>query len=248
MSAEYHILNGDALKHQFPTAITGDLIIARECLIEGPTQETDFDRFFKKRAEFIAKTYAETEENYLKKVKFEFQKILDIKENCEINLWFEHDLFCQVNFWFVSTLIAENPHLNKVFLVMPDELSQFGFGGLSKTELIEAYKHRKSINNIQYFAALWRYYQNNDLEELKLAARNLQKEFPFLLPAVEAHIARIPHKNDPGRPVKVILEIMNELKTEEFIPVFKEFGKRESIYGFGDLQVKTLVEKARKLR
>ncbi len=69
-----------------------------------------------------------------------------------------------------------------------------------------------------------------------------------MLPAVEAHIARIPHKNDPGRPVKVILEIMNELKTEEFIPIFKEFSKRESIYGFGDLQVKTLVEKARKLR
>ncbi|WBL26503.1 DUF1835 domain-containing protein [Zunongwangia sp. HGR-M22] len=248
MPVQYHILNGDALKNQFPKAITGKLIIARECLIEGPTQETDFDDFFASRATFICKTHTETEENYIKNVKSEFQKILNITQDCEINLWFEQDLFCQVNLWFVTSLIAKNPHLNKVFLVMPNEHSPYTFGKLGEAELIKAYKDRKPINKLENFAELWRHYQNNDLENLRLLAEKLQNKFPFLLPAIEAHIARIPKKNNPGRPINTILEIMTDLKTEDFSSIFREFCKRESIYGFGDLQVKKLLEKAKKLQ
>jgi len=32
---QYHILNGDALKEQFPDRIKGKIIIARECLVDG---------------------------------------------------------------------------------------------------------------------------------------------------------------------------------------------------------------------
>ena len=31
----YHILNGDALKHQFPSCIKGEKIIMRACLVDG---------------------------------------------------------------------------------------------------------------------------------------------------------------------------------------------------------------------
>lgn len=244
MLPQYHILNGDALKYQFPKALKGKLIIARECFIEGTTKGDDFDSFFANRANFIYKNYGETEENYLKNVKSEFQKILDITKNCEINLWFEHDLFCQANLWFVTSLIIENPSLKTIFLIMPKEHSQYGFSRLSETELTLAYNHRKLVHNILDFAKLWRYYQNNDLGRLKQMAINLQEEFPFILPAVEAHIARIPQENYPERPVASILSIMNELQTDDFTLIFREFCKRESIYGFGDLQVKKLVEQA----
>ena len=45
-----------------------------------------------------------------------------------------------------------------------------------------------------------------------------------------------------GRPIQSLITIMKELDTEEFGPVFREFNKRESIYGFGDLQVKRLFD------
>ncbi|GJM35445.1 MAG: hypothetical protein DHS20C18_44460 [Saprospiraceae bacterium] len=32
---QYHILNGDSLKEQFPENIQGEIIIARECLVDG---------------------------------------------------------------------------------------------------------------------------------------------------------------------------------------------------------------------
>ena len=32
---QYHILNGDSLKDQFPNKINGDIIITRECFVDG---------------------------------------------------------------------------------------------------------------------------------------------------------------------------------------------------------------------
>jgi hypothetical protein len=55
-------------------------------------------------------------------------------------------------------------------------------------------------------------------------------------------LARIPTENNPGRPVQSLLEIMDELGTTDFGLIFKEFNKREAIYGFGDLQVKRLLD------
>lgn len=34
----FHILNGDALKSQFPEQILGEKIIARECLVDGSVE------------------------------------------------------------------------------------------------------------------------------------------------------------------------------------------------------------------
>ena len=36
--ATFHILNGDALKSQFPERILGEIIVARECLVDGPVE------------------------------------------------------------------------------------------------------------------------------------------------------------------------------------------------------------------
>ena len=43
--------------------------------------------------------------------------------------------------------------------------------------------------------------------------------------------------------LKSLKQIISELKTHEFDPVFKEFCQREAIYGLGDLQVKRMFDK-----
>jgi len=73
-----------------------------------------------------------------------------------------------------------------------------------------------------------------------------------MLPAIHAHLQRFPsetetNKEKLGRPKISLIQIMNELKSEEFAPVFREFSKRESIYGFGDLQVKRLFDEVKKM-
>jgi hypothetical protein len=75
----------------------------------------------------------------------------------------------------------------------------------------------------------------------------LAVKYPFLKPAIQANIDQIPTTDNPDRPVQSLMNIINELKTNEFGPVFRLFCQRESIYGFGDLQVKRIFEEINKI-
>ena len=70
----------------------------------------------------------------------------------------------------------------------------------------------------------------------------MKSVYPFILPAVQANVERKRTNENAGRPIQSLIAIMKDLKSEEFGPVFREFNKRESIYGFGDLQVKRLFD------
>lgn len=241
MRKQYHILNGDSLKQQFPTIITGELIIARECLVDGNVAGSSLDELFRTRAQFISNNYeGYKEQDYYEKTVPEFQKANSIHEEADINLWFEDDLFCQVNFWFTVHLLNQSDKKNPIFLIRPDQHSQHGFGGLKSSELVSIYKNRVLLTELDKISRLWELYQNDKTEELLKTAEELKNNYPFILWAVKAHIERIPSKGNLGRPIESILQIIKDLKTKEFGPIFKEFNKRESIYGFGDLQVKRL--------
>ena len=250
MRRQYHILNGDSLKQQFPENIQGDIIVARECFVDGNVKGKDLDQLFASRAKFISKNYGGTEQDYYEKAVPEFQKIKRINDDSDINLWFEDDLFCQVNFWFVAHLIANTirNRNNTVYLIRPELHNQYGFGGLNHSELTSIYKNRFDLIGLDKIASLWESYQNNDTEKLVKGARELESTYPFIITAVEAHIERKPTNENAGRPSQSLVAIMKELETEEFEPVFIEFNKRESIYGFGDLQVKRLFDEIKNNR
>ena len=61
---DYHILNGDALKAQFPEEIPGEIIVMRECLIEGPVAGRSIEEILDNRARFITNEYGGTEDEY----------------------------------------------------------------------------------------------------------------------------------------------------------------------------------------
>ena len=239
MNTQYHILNGDALLERFPKSIPGERIVARECLVDGDVDGAYPDPFFSNRAVFLSRTYGEPEQSYFDNVVPEFQKMESINSGSEINLWFEDDLFCQVNFWFVAHLLQKSGiQGDKVFLVRPKSHSRYSFAGLSYEELSDILINRIPLNNLAQVAELWKSYQKNDLDSLLNTATNLGEKYPFILPVVNAHVERIPAHNNPGRIVHSLIQIMEDLDTKNFGPVFREFCKREAIYGLGDLQVK----------
>lgn len=246
MKKQGHILNGDSLKERFPKKIQEEIIVARECLIDGTVKGSNLVELFDSRAEFISQNYEGfSKKDYFENVVPEFQKIQNISNDTTINLWFEDDLFCQVNLWFVIHLLSNAPYehqSNSIFLIRPKTHNQYGFGGLNESELISVYENRLLLTQFDKLASLWELYQNDDTKTLLKIAKELESTYPFILPAVEAHIERIPTEGNLGRPSQSIIQIMQELETEEFGPVFREFNKRESIYGFGDLQVKRLFD------
>ena len=248
MISQYHILNGDALKDQFPTDLSGEIIVLRECLVDGSVEGDTLEELLATRATFISQYYEGiTEEKYYEKILPEFQKILNIPPLSEVTLWFEEDLFCQVNFWFTIHFLQHFlqhriPNIS-IYLVKPNPPNQYSFGYLSQEELVGLYHQRQLLRKKETLASLWPYYQKNKTAELLKVAETLSTDYPFLIPAVNAHLNRIPKEGTIGYPSEVLLQIMEEIGTKDFDVVFRLFNKRAAIYGFGDLQVRRLWKK-----
>lgn len=240
MRNQYHILNGDALLAYFPSTIIGEKIITRECLVDGIVAGDTLSEFYKTRASFINYEYGG--QDYFEKVVQEFEKMQQIPEGSDINLWFEDDLFCQVNFWFVIHLLYNTEKEFQYFLVRPNVHNQYGFGGLSQEGLLDVFQKKLSLSEISTLAQLWEHYQKNELNQLSKIALALKKQYSFLLPAVQAHIDRQPIADNKGKPSEILKEIILEQGGEDFGSVFLEFNKRASIYGYGDTMVKRLFD------
>jgi hypothetical protein len=244
MNNIYHILNGDALKSQFPESIIGELIVARECLVDGNIQGDSLSELIANRAEFIESYPQIPEGEYFKTTVPEINKIRNIPQRATIYCWFEDDLFCQVNFWFVLHLLAEQELNYKIYLVRPNQGNEYSFGHMSQGELTTAYNAANIIEATEFkaLANLWRSYQHKHLDEMLMLAENYVDEFPFLLPAINAEIDRLPDDSGYGRPERRLLLIMKQLGTNDFAAVFRLFHQSEAIYSFGDLQVKRMFD------
>lgn len=245
--SQYHILNGDALKLQFPSSIDGEIIIARECLVDGNVQGNDFESLMRSRASFIGQYPECTSEDYNLKSVPEFKKIIALNKNCEVTCWFEDDLFCQVNFWYVLFLLFQSNAecSRRIYLARPNKGNEYSFGDMSLPELTEAFHNRRCISaeHLTVLGLLWPNYQQNNHRALSQIADSLKGEFPFLLPAVNAHIARAPDENGLGYPERVLLEIINAQTQPTFKTVFREFHQKMALYSFGDLQVKVMYKR-----
>ena len=110
--------------------------------------------------------------------------------------------------------------------------------------LKEALKNRKILSNDQKdkFVKLWKHYQDNNLQSMSDIGDEMDQAFPFLKEAIHAHIDRMPGLDFPGRPQQTLLNLIKEFGTDDFGPIFRNFTKRESIYGFGDLQVRRMLD------
>lgn len=248
----YNILNGDSLAYNFPDAeIEGDIIVVREGLIDGELSGDSLHDFWQSRAKYIGVTETEYHNSVVK----EFEKIINAPDDSEFNLWFEYDLFCQVNMWFVISLINSLPIKKKVFAVYTSHLDKTsklfwnGFGPANSDELKICYANRIPLSeaDINFGQQLWEAYKIGNLEELINLSKHQSLVFPYLEEVVQAHVDRFPKDGTKGRPEKVIEDITKNISAD-FQTVFQEFWNRESIYGFGDIQLKSLYDKVMSYR
>lgn len=242
-----HILNGDALKSQVSDLLSDDIIIMRECLIDGNVQGDSLTAFYANRAKFIASYQNFSATQYYQVSVPQINKMNDIDLDSEIICWFEDDLFCQVNFWFVMNLLSKKAEYRKIYLVRPSKGNEYSFATMASYELKIALAKKKALTPQQFklFSFLWPRYQRNDYQGMIEVAKQLQATLPFLLPAVMAHQRRAPDKSGWGYPERQLIAIMKELNTQDFTTVFQCFSAREAIYSFGDLQVQQMFERVR---
>jgi hypothetical protein len=242
----YNILNGDSLAYSFADAkIPGETIVMREGLIDGDLTGDSLNDFWQARARYMEIT----DEEYNEAVVKELKKIMNAPDNTEFNGWFEYDLFCQVNWWFLLSVIRDLPIQKKVFAVytahVNEQDKQFwnGFGQADTSQLITCFENRVLLSDadLQLGQELWNAYKKADLKELSRLAENQSPAFPYIREVVQAHVDRFPEDGGKGRPEKVLEDITRNISTD-FHKVFVEFWKRESIYGFGDTQLKKIYD------
>lgn len=235
-----HVLPGDALAEDFKNStIEGEIIVCRECLVDGDVKAESLEDFWQTRATFITNSYGGNEKEYFSGVVAEFEKLKTAAlARAEINLWFEYELFCQVNLWFCLYFLRETG--TRIFRVAPvvrqKEDIWKGFGRLEAGDLEKCLAKRIefSENDLLLGADLWQAYQNADYEKLEKLSENESQCFPFLREVCRAEIEKA------TRPRRALQEIIASGK-EDFAEIFPAFSAQMGVYGFGDTQVQRIL-------
>ena len=223
------------------TNIQGQIIICSECLVEGDLGGDTLSQFWDTRANYIAKTYSTTSDDYYKKCVSGFETIINLPGNSEVCLWFENDLFCQANMWFIFSLLNRGQN-HKVFRVFPvienKEHLWKGFGNSTSQKLEQAYNSKVSFakEDLILGESLWNAFKTSDFEGLSALSRKQSHCFQYLAEVCQAHIDRFPSDKSLGRPEREVKDIMQST-SKDFQTVFSEFSERQGVYGFSDLQV-----------
>ena len=238
-------MNGDALAEKFPaTKIPGQLLVIREAFIEGPVSTEFSNEYWERRAAFISSTYGAEKEDYSVQFLNQLHQLEAISPDDEINLWFEDDLFCQTNMWFSVYYISTRIR-TKFYRIFPkkDNINWSGFGRAEENELMTSFEGRQefSEDDVALTNRLWEAYVANDRDALQILSASETTCFRFLPEVIQAHLERTSGEVNIGRPQQTLMNILNDGKTN-FYEICDDFWKKESIYGFGDVQVYNMLK------
>jgi hypothetical protein len=238
----YHVLPGDAQVEEFrKSGLDGELIVFREALVTGPIDEADIDEFWDRRAHYLLAEYGEDEIDYQEKVADEILRLGEIGETDEVNLWFEFELFCSVNYWFcIEQLKGSGAAIYRVAPVdaSPDNVWD-GFGQHTADDLRACFDSRVELTeeDIETGSKLWQAFRDRDSHALIQLSEYRSPSFPFLKEVCEAA------SEIESRPAEIVRGIVATGK-RDLAEVFPEFRSQAGVYGFGDLQVEKLIERA----
>ena len=232
-----HVLSGDSLLEPFKdSGIAGEVAVFRECLVDGPLRANSLDEFFQVRSSYLSDPNDEKDGFYESDVRPEIEKILRADAQIEMFLWFENELFCQANLWFLLTNIGRNEN---VWVVSPETAApkeQFQtWARLEPDDLRKCFDSpiRVADKDVVLASELWDAFVSRDEERLV----GLSKERSELFRNLDV-IAIASAKID-SRP-RDVLRLISKEGVQDFPEAFREFCRREPVYGFGDLQVKRL--------
>jgi hypothetical protein len=249
-----HILNGESTHSSFEdTGLDGDIMVWHEVLSEGPLEENIASgSFWRKRSEWICKTFGETPDGYEEKVISQLSKLNEPYE--EFNLWFEFDLHCQVNMLGVIMMLSKRTDLSTpaIYLISPDSypgIDDFkGMGQLDGDELDYLYDNiRVQLGEPDFVIAAeaWRVYTKNNLTELNkwLNETHYWGNLHCLNRALQAHAKRLEVNENGLNYVEQKLLDIYKSGVHDKIAIYQGFWNTEPIYGMGDREIDIYLNK-----
>jgi hypothetical protein len=226
-----HLHNGDSVATTARRALLpGRHVAFRETFISGPVRPgLRPQEFLEERARFIAGYYGE----HLLRTRNEIleqEKMLDaIRDEEEIVLWFEHDLFCLANFLYLLVRLSKARRLSAIWCPRP-------LGSMLEEELVTTYMSRAAVPPLmlRIAAEAWKAYTAPDTAALNRFVMQDWNDFPFLRDGLTLHAMRFPStRNGLGEVEQRAMSAIDNGATE-FATLFSRFDSNPPRYGFGD--------------
>lgn len=251
MSSQLHITNGDAFTQLLQNQnIKGDIITWREMLCEGKTEtNVGSEQFWRTRFEFLNKNYKVSKSWFIEKTLKEYRSLCNHKQQDEIILWFEYDLFCQVNLMAVISWLKTHRRHARITLACSGDQKKTGeFLGLcelSDAEILDLYDNRVELtqDDIEFADYVWQLYCSDNPIRLENVSGFDEYQFKYLESAIELHLKRFPTiKNGLNDIENKILHVASKEKLESESNFISSLLRNQGRYGFGDSQFQRMLQ------
>lgn len=245
MSSLLHITNGDNFTQKLKGLdLKGDVITWREMLCEGKTEtNVGSESFWKTRFEFLNKNYKISKSSFIEKTLKEYRSLCNHKQQDQIVLWFEYDLFCQVNMLAVISWLKTHRKYANISLVCSGKEDEtdtlYGLSELNNEQLLNLFENRINLgqDDIEYADYVWQLYCSDNPIRLENLSDYGDYQFKYLSEAMEAHLKRYPTiKNGLNLIENRVLDLSLNKKPKTRKELLGTVLKNQGIYGFGDIQ------------
>jgi hypothetical protein len=256
MSSQLHITNGDNFTQKLKTLkLKGDIITWREMLCEGKTEtNVGSESFWKTRFDFLHKNYKVSKSWFVEKTLKEYRSLCNHKQQDQIVLWFEYDLFCQINMLAVLSWLKKHRRYAEIYLVCSgdeDETSRlYELSDLSDEQLLNSYENKIKLsqNDIEYADYVWQLYCSDNPIRLENLIDFENYQFNYLSDAIKVHLRRFPSiKNGLNELENRVLEYSIRQKPKSKKELLNSLIENQGFYGFGDTQYERVIANLRPL-
>ncbi|MBG48325.1 MAG: DUF1835 domain-containing protein [Pseudozobellia sp.] len=256
MSSLLHITNGDSFTEKLKSLkLKGDIITWREMLCEGKALTTvGSESFWKTRFEFLNKNYKVSKSWFIEKTLKEYRSLCNHKQQDEIVLWFEYDLFCQINMIAVLSWLKANRKYAQISLVCSGKEDESGklysLSELSDEQLLYLYKNKTELtqDDIEYADYVWQLYCSDNPIRLENLSDFSEFQFEYLPDALHTHLQRFPSiKNGLNSMENNILQIALDKKPASRKVFLAEILQNQGFLGFGDSQYERAITRLKPL-
>ncbi|MGB5479905.1 MAG: DUF1835 domain-containing protein [Eudoraea sp.] len=256
MSSQLHITNGDSFTQKLKTLkLKGDIITWREMLCEGKTEtNVGSESFWKTRFDFLHKNYKVSKSWFVEKTLKEYRSLCNHKQQDQIILWFEYDLFCQINMLAVLSWLKKHRRYAEIYLVCSgdeDETNRlYRLNDLSDEQLFNSYENKVKLsqNDIEYADYVWQLYCSDNPIRLENLIDFDNYQFDYLSDAIKVHLRRFPTiKNGLNELENRVLEFSLHQKPKSKKELLGKLIENQGFYGFGDTQYERVISSLRPL-
>ena len=245
-SSILHITNGDFTTNYLKELnFSGDFITWREMLSEGKTTtDVGSEDFWKNRFEFFKTSYKVSKQKFIEYTLKEYRNLCNKKNNKEIVLWFEHDLFCQINMLAVLSWLNRYRKGYDISLICSGKIGNstkmYSISELNKNQINNHFKNRVALSqdDIEYADYIWQLYCSDSPLRLETVYKfNPMSPFHYLATAIEAHLQRFPSiKNGLNKIENTVLETAQNQNFTSKKELISTLIQEQKVYGLGDLQ------------